>query len=91
MARPNQNFKLLNNGFISINENGKTSHKNSAWNTVSPGHIHHVGFEVLTAVVMRSSILWESTPCIPSKFNRRLEEYIAPSSEFKSKPSKMPA
>jgi hypothetical protein len=74
MARPNQNFKLLNNGLSSINENGETPIKISAWNTVSPGHIHHVGFEVLTAVVMKSSILWDITPCIPLKVNRRLEE-----------------
>jgi hypothetical protein len=30
-----------------------------------------VGFEVLTAVVMRSSIFWNITPCSPLKVNRR--------------------
>jgi hypothetical protein len=30
-----------------------------------------VGFEVLTAVVMKSTIFWDITPCSPLKFNRR--------------------
>jgi hypothetical protein len=30
-----------------------------------------VGFEVLTAVVMKSSIVWDITPCSPLKVNRR--------------------
>jgi hypothetical protein len=30
-----------------------------------------VGFEVLTAVVMKSYIFWDITPCIPLKVNRR--------------------
>jgi hypothetical protein len=29
-----------------------------------------VGFEVLTAVVMKSSIFWDITPCSPLKVNR---------------------
>jgi hypothetical protein len=29
------------------------------------------GFEVLTAVVMKSSILWDITPCSPLRVNRR--------------------
>jgi hypothetical protein len=32
----------------------------------------HVGFEVLTAVVMKISIFWNITSCSPSKANRRL-------------------
>jgi hypothetical protein len=28
-----------------------------------------VGFEVITAVVMKSSIFWDITPCNPLKFN----------------------
>jgi hypothetical protein len=31
----------------------------------------YVGFEVLTAVVMNSSIFWDITPCSPLKVNRR--------------------
>jgi hypothetical protein len=30
-----------------------------------------VGFEVLTPVVMESTIFWNITPCTPLKFNRR--------------------
>jgi hypothetical protein len=30
-----------------------------------------VGFEVLTAVVMKCTIFWDITPCSPSKVNRR--------------------
>jgi hypothetical protein len=30
-----------------------------------------VGFEVLTAVVKKSTIFWDITPCSPLKFNRR--------------------
>jgi hypothetical protein len=29
-----------------------------------------VGFEVLTAVVMKSTIFWDVTPCSPLKVNR---------------------
>jgi hypothetical protein len=31
---------------------------------------HYVGFEVLTAVVMKSSVFWDITPCSPLKVNR---------------------
>jgi hypothetical protein len=31
-----------------------------------------VGFKVLTAVVMESTIFWDITPCSPLKINRRL-------------------
>jgi hypothetical protein len=31
----------------------------------------HVGFEVLTAVVMKSTIFWDITPCSPLSANRR--------------------
>jgi hypothetical protein len=31
----------------------------------------HVGFEVLTPVVMKSTIFWDITPCSPLKVNRR--------------------
>jgi hypothetical protein len=30
-----------------------------------------VGFEVLAAVVMKSTIFWDITPCSPLKVNRR--------------------
>jgi hypothetical protein len=33
-----------------------------------------VGFEVLAAVVMNSTIFWDITPCSPLKFNRRFGE-----------------
>jgi hypothetical protein len=29
--------------------------------------VFHVGFDVLTAVVMRISVLWDITPCNPVK------------------------
>jgi hypothetical protein len=29
----------------------------------------HVGFDVLTAVIMNNSLLWSITPCSPSKIN----------------------
>jgi hypothetical protein len=31
---------------------------------------HHVGFEVLTAVVVTSTIFWDITPCSPFSVNR---------------------
>jgi hypothetical protein len=34
----------------------------------------HVGFEVLTAVIMKSTIFWNITPCIPLSVNRRFGE-----------------
>jgi hypothetical protein len=37
-----------------------------AWNN------SRTGFEVLTAVVMKSTIFWDITPCSPLKVNRRL-------------------
>jgi hypothetical protein len=37
----------------------------------------HVGFEVLPPVVMKTSILWDITPCSPMKFNRLSEERVA--------------
>jgi hypothetical protein len=30
-----------------------------------------IGVEVLRAVVMKSTIFWDITPCFPSKVNRR--------------------
>jgi hypothetical protein len=40
------------------------------------GSCQYVGFEVLTAVVMKSTtrIFWDITPCAPLKVNRRLGE-----------------
>jgi hypothetical protein len=32
---------------------------------------YFVGFEVLTAVVMKSTIFWDITPCSPLSVNRR--------------------
>jgi hypothetical protein len=39
--------------------------------------IHYEGFEVLTKVVMRYSVLWDITPCRPFKSTDVSEEYIA--------------
>jgi hypothetical protein len=33
-----------------------------------------IGFEVLTAMAMKSSLLWDVTPCSPLKVNGRFEE-----------------
>jgi hypothetical protein len=33
--------------------------------------INYVGFEILTAVVMKSTIFWDVTPCSPLSVNRR--------------------
>jgi hypothetical protein len=41
----------------------------SSWNTA--GFIKIVGFKVLTAVVMESTIFWDITPCSPLKVNGR--------------------
>jgi hypothetical protein len=40
---------------------------------------HCVGFEALSAVVMKSSLFWDITPCSPLKVNRRFvsEEHVA--------------
>jgi hypothetical protein len=38
---------------------------------MSTNQIPKVGFRVLTAVVMKSSIFWDITPCSPLKVNRR--------------------
>jgi hypothetical protein len=35
------------------------------------GQVYVVGFEVFTAVVMKSIIFWDMTPCSPLSFNRR--------------------
>jgi hypothetical protein len=37
-----------------------------------------VGFEVLTAVVMKSSIFWDITQCNPFKVNRSFRKNISP-------------
>jgi hypothetical protein len=36
-----------------------------------------VGFEVLTAVVMKSSTFWDITQCSPLKFTVVSEEHVA--------------
>jgi hypothetical protein len=50
-------------------------HLNSRHVSVTKGHrqVCIIGFEVLTAVVMKSSIFWVITPCSPLKVNRRFE------------------
>jgi hypothetical protein len=37
----------------------------------SPKLVAFVGFELLTAVVMKSTIFWDIMPCIPPKVDRR--------------------
>jgi hypothetical protein len=56
-------------------------HTSYRWLTIfnlSPSHIKiklcHAGFEVLTAVVMKSTIFWDVTLHSPLKVNRRLGE-----------------
>jgi hypothetical protein len=39
-----------------------------------------VGFEVLTAVVMKSTVFWDITPCSPLSVDRRFGETSPPSS-----------
>jgi hypothetical protein len=41
-----------------------TDHKSSTWIICS-----HVRFQTLTSVVMKSSIIWDTTPCSPLKVN----------------------
>jgi hypothetical protein len=38
---------------------------------LDPRASEYVGFEVLTAAVMNSSVFWDTTPCSPLKINRR--------------------
>jgi hypothetical protein len=40
-------------------------------NPVTASRPNYFPFEVLTAVVMKSSICWDITPCSPLKVNRR--------------------
>jgi hypothetical protein len=56
-------------------EDGKTAAKVNmrSMNSV----IFKAGFEVLIAVVMKSSIFCDITPCSPIKVNRRFGEHIA--------------
>jgi hypothetical protein len=42
----------------------------STHKTLAPTKIYDVGFEVFTAVVMKSIIFWDMTPCSPLSFNR---------------------
>jgi hypothetical protein len=37
---------------------------------ISAENIHDAGFEVLTAVVMNSSVYWDKTPCNSVKVNK---------------------
>jgi ribosome maturation factor RimP len=49
--------------------------------------IYCVGFEVLTAVVMKSNVFWDIMPCSPLKVNRRFGGISPPSSGSKNKPA----
>jgi hypothetical protein len=57
-------------------------------NSLQGNSLFVVGFEVLTAVVMKSSIFWDITSCSPLKVNV-LEEHIASTFRSKKKPSKI--
>jgi hypothetical protein len=53
---------------------------------------HLFGFEVHTAVVMKSCVFWNKTPCRPLEVNRRFGgTCCSPFSRRKNKPSKKPA
>jgi hypothetical protein len=49
-----------------------------------------VKFEVLTALVLKSFILWDITPCSPLKVATFQRKISPPSSGAKNKPSKKP-
>jgi hypothetical protein len=51
-------------------------------------YLKYVGFEVHTAVVMKSAIFWDIMPCSPLKANRRFGGTSPPSSGLKNKPNK---
>jgi hypothetical protein len=40
-------------------------------NTTWPPYTYTVEFEIVTSVVMKSSVLWDTTPCSPLRVNRR--------------------
>jgi hypothetical protein len=40
-------------------------------------NFHYVGFEVLTAVVINTSVFWDITLCSPLKVSPRFRERIA--------------
>jgi hypothetical protein len=44
------------------------------WNEIHWYYMQSVGFEVLTAVVMKNSVFWAITPCSPLKVNGRFGE-----------------
>jgi hypothetical protein len=66
-----------------LSENCHSTFKSFTW---------HPGSEVLTAVAMKSSILWHITPCKAVKINRCSKEIMSLTSfrVLKSKPSKKP-
>jgi hypothetical protein len=46
------------------------------WNMIGLKLIKYVGFEVLTAVVLKGTIFWDITPCGPLSVNQRFGGYI---------------
>jgi hypothetical protein len=38
---------------------------------------HIIGFEVLTAVVLKNSVLWDISPCSPFKITEVSEKHVA--------------
>jgi hypothetical protein len=40
-------------------------------------HLKDEGFEVLTAVVTKTSVVWDIMQCSPLEISRRVEEYVA--------------
>jgi hypothetical protein len=49
-----------------------------------------VGFEVLTEVVVKSTVFWDRTPCSPMKVSQYFGGTFPPFSWLKNKPSKIP-
>jgi hypothetical protein len=45
-------------------------HVNVSYKFKQHNFVSAVGFELLTAVVIKSSLLWVITPCSPLEFNR---------------------
>jgi hypothetical protein len=68
---------------------GKWTELLSRLDTIS--YYKYLGFEVLTAVDMKSSIFWDITMCSQLKVNRRFRWKSPRSSGPKNKPSKKPA
>jgi hypothetical protein len=72
---------ILLNIFFSI------YYRRPGFTSAQKNSLYQVVFEVLTAVVMKSSLFWSITPRDPSKVNRRFGEALLTSSGSKNNPS----